>query len=101
MWQRNAKSKRNAYGVATIRRATYNTQNGFSVKGGWWAISADVRKRDRGLCVPCARRGKRVPGKEVHHIVPLSRGGKTVMSNLMLICEACHNQRHNHLYRKR
>lgn len=102
MWKRHATFKRSASGVTKIRRDTYNTVNGFSKKNSWWEISAQVRKRDKGLCVPCARKlGLKVKGIEVHHIVPLSKGGKTTMANLILLCKDCHDRRHNHLYRVR
>lgn len=101
MWKRNASAKTGASGVAKIRRDTYNTTNGFSKKGGWWEISAAVRKRDKGYCVICMASGKAVKGNEVHHITPLSRGGTTTLANLITICEDCHNKRHNHLARTR
>lgn len=102
MWKaRRTTGRTNAYGVKKIVRHTYNTQNGMSVKGGWWEMVAAAKKRDGGLCVPCVRKGRRTPMKEVHHIKPLSQGGLTVLSNLMCVCEECHNARHSHLFRAR
>ena len=88
-------------GVTKIRRDGYSTVNGFSKNNEWWAISAQVRKRSKGMCEAHAARGLKVKGVEVHHIVPLSKGGRTVLSNLIHVCEECHNRRHNHLYRSR
>ncbi len=104
MWARNAKSKK-VNGITRITRDTYNTSNGFSKVGGWWEIRKLVWARDKGLCVPCRRKGLTIKGKEVHHIVALSRGGTTTMANLMTVCEFCHDKRHpgNHdlaAYRK-
>lgn len=96
-----ASFRRTASGVTKIRRDGYSTVNGFSKTAAWWALCAEVRKRDKGLCVPCARAGKTVKGVEVHHITPLSKGGRTVKSNLMYVCLDCHNQRHVHLFRSR
>jgi 5-methylcytosine-specific restriction endonuclease McrA len=101
MWKQSAKFRKSASGVTKIKRATYNSSDGFSVKNGWWGIRAKVWKRDRGLCVACARRDVITPGKEVHHIIPLSKGGTTAMSNLVTLCLECHTARHNHLYRSR
>ncbi len=101
MWRSSAKTRMNASGVVKIRRDTYNTVNGMAKKNGWWEICAQVKKRDKGMCVPCMRAGRATPMKEVHHVVPLSKGGTTTMANLISICENCHNQRHHHLFRSR
>jgi 5-methylcytosine-specific restriction endonuclease McrA len=105
MWARRTKTaKRNAYGVATIRRDTYNTRNGMSFKSGdgWWTISAEVRKRSRGKC-EARRDGVRcgAPAKDVHHIIPLSKGGANTLSNLIHLCDDCHSRRHRHLFKSR
>lgn len=101
MWKRNASSTRNGYGVAKIKRDTYNTRNGFSVKNGWWEIRAAVMKRDKNCCVPCFKRKLVIKAVEVHHIIPLSRGGTTTMANLISVCKDCHDARHGHLARAR
>jgi hypothetical protein len=96
-----ASFKRTAMGVTKIRRDGYSTVNGFSKANEWWAISAQVRKRSGGWCEDHAMRGLKVKGVEVHHIRPLSKGGRTVLSNLLHLCAECHNRRHNHLHRSR
>ena len=103
MWaRRTGTAKRNAYGVATIKRASYNTKDGMSVKAGWWEISATVRKRSKGKCeallggVRCG-----APAKDVHHIVSLSSGGSNVLPNLIHLCLSCHERRHRHMFRSR
>ena len=88
-------------GVTKIRRDGYSTVNGFSKKNSWWEISAQVRKRSKGMCEDHLSRGLKVAGVEVHHITPLSKGGRTVLSNLIHVCKACHDRRHNHLFRSR
>ena len=93
--------RRTKSGVTKIRRDGYSSVNGFSKTSEWWLISAQVRKRSQGWCEAHLRVGKKVKGKEVHHIRALSDGGRTVLSNLIHICEDCHNKRHNHLYRSR
>jgi len=34
-------------------------------------------------------------GLELHHSKPLARGGKTVESNLRLLCSRCHSEAHH------
>src|ERR1700676_412423 len=100
--RRTRTSKRNMFGVATIKRDSYNSQNGFSVKSGWWELNKAVRKRDGNKCQAIVfgqRCGK--PGDDVHHIVPLSRGGANTQSNLITLCEDCHSKRHHHLARRK
>jgi len=102
MFQRRATTgRRKISGVRSIRRDTYNSNSGFSQKNGWWEINALVVKRSGGQCEAYLG-GRRCNnrGKEVHHIVPLSRGGRTTMTNLIHICAACHDARHNHLYKQ-
>lgn len=98
---RRTKSRMNASGVVKIQRDSYSTKNGMTVNNSWWDLVAQVRKRSGGWCEDHASRGFKVKGNEAHHIVPLSRGGRNVASNLLFICEACHNKRHNHLHRSR
>lgn len=92
---------RSKNGITKIKRAGYSTSNGFSVNNEWWTISAKVRKRSGGMCEDRVHGALKVKGVEVHHITPLSRGGLTVLSNLIHLCMACHDRRHNHLYRSR
>lgn len=44
----------------------------------------DVFSRDR-VCRKCGG-----PGKDVDHVIPVHRGGQTELSNLQLLCRACH-----------
>lgn len=83
-------------GVARIKRDTYATHNGMSKKNSWWEIRAQVWKRDNGKCVDHKRRGQIVAATEVHHLIPLSRGGTTTMGNLACLCDTCHERRHPH-----
>jgi len=79
-------------GVSKIRRDNYGKPS------DWFSLVKDVHVRDRGVCqnrVNGALCGKK--GNHVHHIVPLSRGGVTRLSNLILFCEDCHKRRHSHM----
>ena len=37
-------------------------------------------------------RAWKTPAEEVHHILPLSKGGTHVESNLMALCKRCHSE---------
>jgi 5-methylcytosine-specific restriction protein A len=43
------------------------------------------------LCEECRKRGQTTPATEVHHILPLGRGGANHESNLMPLCKPCHS----------
>ena len=49
----------------------------------------DVMKRDHFRCVLCGRSADDGVKMHVDHIVPVAKGGKTVMSNLRTLCEDC------------
>lgn len=69
-------------------RNTYS----MGIKNSWWKTSEHVRKREKGKCFYCG-----APATEVHHIIPLSRGGTNSNLNMVLVCHRCHALRHRHL----
>jgi 5-methylcytosine-specific restriction endonuclease McrA len=48
-------------------------------------------RRQRGLCARCGL-SLRGQAAEAHHIEPWSRGGRTVLSNLVLLHVWCHDE---------
>ena len=53
------------------------------------ALRKEIMERDNYTCQIC---GKRMPdgvGLHIDHIVPISKGGKTVPSNLQVLCSKC------------
>jgi 5-methylcytosine-specific restriction endonuclease McrA len=91
-----AKSARTAHS-GTYRRmnfSAYNTVGGQTKAGAWWDLRAQAMKRAGNRC---EHRGCTSPAVEVHHIVPLSRGGRNALSNLMCLCRGHHDARHAHL----
>lgn len=46
------------------------------------------------LCERCLLDGRLTPVQEVHHILPISRGGTHARDNLMSLCQSCHNKIH-------
>lgn len=55
------------------------------------SLRYDVMHRDGFRCVLCGASPKNDPNIALHvdHILPLSKGGKTEMSNLRTLCERC------------
>jgi len=43
------------------------------------------------LCEMCLKQGRTTPATEVHHILPLGRGGTNHESNLLSLCNRCHS----------
>ena len=52
-------------------------------------IRYNVLKRDNFTCQICGATAKDGAKLHVDHIIPIARGGKTVMSNLQTLCERC------------
>ena len=43
------------------------------------------------LCEQCERDGRLQPSREVHHVIPMSKGGDHREENLMALCKSCHS----------
>jgi 5-methylcytosine-specific restriction endonuclease McrA len=48
-------------------------------------------RRDRRHCCNCHASGTRL---DVHHIVPIGRGGSNRLTNLSVLCFVCHKLIH-------
>ncbi len=59
----------------------------------WDKLKTRVKQRDNLLCQHCLRQGLVVTGITVDHIQPKAHGGTDALSNLQLLCEACHRQK--------
>jgi len=62
--------------------------------GRSWKRIRDRYIKQHPLCEMCQKEGRLTPVDEVHHIVPVSQGGKSVESNLMSLCHSCHTKIH-------
>lgn len=60
--------------------------------GRAWKRIRDKYVAAHPLCEMCQKNGKLTPTEEVHHILPLSRGGTHAESNLMALCKSCHSE---------
>lgn len=61
-------------------------------------LRREIMVRDKYTCQLC---GKYMPdevGLQVDHIVPISKGGKTVPSNLQVLCSKCNGSKSGKLY---
>lgn len=66
-------------------------ENGTHRRGVEPMIRAVILKRDRNLCVSCFRLEDNL---QIHHIVPVSKGGNDDLSNLVALCKSCHVKVH-------
>lgn len=62
----------------------------------WFSLSESVKKHFNYKCAYCSSRNI-----EVHHIIPLSRGGTNSRKNLICLCDKHHDSRHKHLPKQR
>ena len=53
------------------------------------SIRYDVMKRDNFKCCKCGVSAEQGAKLHVDHIVPVSKGGKTTLSNLQTLCDRC------------
>lgn len=58
----------------------------------WSKIRAEIFRRDNYTCQYCSVRGGRL---ECDHIIPVSRGGLTLESNLVTACFTCNRSKRN------
>lgn len=65
--------------------------------GRAWKRIRDRYAAEHPLCEMCLKEGRLTPVAEVHHILPISRGGTHARSNLMSLCQSCHNKVHREL----
>jgi 5-methylcytosine-specific restriction protein A len=65
--------------------------------GRAWKRIRDRYIKAHPLCEECQKQGKLTPVEEVHHIIPLSKGGTNKYSNLMSLCQSCHTKTHMEL----
>lgn len=59
--------------------------------GRAWKRIRDSYISQHPLCEECEKKGKFTKAEEVHHILPLSRGGTHERTNLMALCKSCHS----------
>lgn len=65
--------------------------------GRAWKRIRDRYAMEHPFCALCMKEGKFTPVEEVHHILPVSRGGRHNRENLMSLCQSCHNKIHHEM----
>ena len=65
--------------------------------GRAWKRIRDRYVAKHPLCERCKAEGRLTPVEEVHHVLPVSKGGTHERSNLMALCRSCHNKIHHEL----
>ena len=65
--------------------------------GRAWKCIRDRHIVQHPLCEQCEKEGKLIPAAEVHHKIPISKGGTHARENLMSLCRSCHNKIHHEL----
>ena len=80
------KQRRVRFGLTTkIRR-------GNEAYGDWSLERSVAVTRDR-QCTNCGSNNR----LQVHHIIPIASGGKTIQANLTTLCASCHKYKHRHI----
>ena len=62
--------------------------------GRAWTRIRNRYALEHPLCERCLKEGRLTPVEEVHHIVPVSKGGTHDQANLMSLCQSCHTKIH-------
>lgn len=62
--------------------------------GRAWKRIRDSYAAAHPLCEECLKRGIYTPTEEIHHKLPLSKGGTHDRNNLMALCKSCHARIH-------
>lgn len=62
--------------------------------GPQWRKIRNRYAKKHPLCERCLKEGRLTPMTEVHHILPVNRGGSNDESNLMSLCHSCHEKIH-------
>ena len=65
--------------------------------GRAWKRIRDRYAVEHPLCEMCLKEGRLTPVQEVHHILPVSKGGTHERDNLMNLCQSCHTMLHHEL----
>lgn len=60
--------------------------------GAGWQRIRKVKIAQNPLCEMCLKENRATPTEEVHHILPLAKGGTHDMDNLMSLCTKCHSR---------
>ena len=57
---------------------------------GWILIRLSIFKRDKYTCLRCDKKFS-ISNLNPHHMLPRDKGGSNDLSNLVTLCESCHD----------
>lgn len=57
-----------------------------------WRLIRQLYIKEHPVCEVCEKNGVVKAVEEVHHIIPLSKGGTHSDDNLMSLCKSCHSK---------
>jgi len=73
-------------------------EKSFYKSSEWVELSTQYRER-HPFCELCLQEETRIPSAEVHHIVPIRKGGEPLdENNLIVLCKSRHSDMHVHGY---
>lgn len=76
------------YDIVCEKRKKKNTKE-YQRKIMTDSLRYDIMKRDGFKCVLCGRKAEDGVKLHVDHIIPVSKGGKTIENNLRTLCDSC------------
>lgn len=84
--------------VGGTARSGDELQKGFNTRTISLSLRIKVLSRDRFKCVFCGKSPATDIGTKLHidHIIPFSKGGKSILENLQTLCEECNLGKSNH-----
>ena len=68
---------------------------GFECTLRQYHIREEIMERDNYTCQICGKYMPEEIGLQIDHIIPVSKGGKTVRSNLRVLCSKCNGSKSN------
>ena len=57
-----------------------------------WRKIRNAFVKNHPICELCERKNILIPTEEVHHVIPLSKGGSNDDENLVALCKSCHSR---------
>ena len=60
--------------------------------GTKWRKIRNAFVKNHPICELCERKNILIPTEEVHHVIPLSKGGSNDEENLMALCKSYHSR---------
>lgn len=68
--------------------------------GSRWRKIRSMFLNANPFCEKCKSEGRYTLASEIHHIIPLSKGGTHDLDNLMPLCKSCHAKIHASIRKK-